>query len=462
MKFPMPIAVPGIRLLLIAVTLVATLFMARNAEAMEIQRVTSPLGVDVWYVREASLPIISANFLFRGAGAATVPVDKEGLAYFVSVMLDEGAGEITSREFQRLLDELSINLGFDANVDTFSADVRTLTARRDEAFRLMGLALASPRFDDEPIERMRAAALSGLTSRLDDPDDIVNRAFSKAHFADPAYGRSVRGRLETFEALTKADLQDYVRTRFTRDRLVVGAVGDVPIEEIARLIDIVVAGLPATGPKFEVAEVRPLISEVPQVIRRDIPQSSVLFGAWGIKRSDPDYYAAMILNTVLGGGSFISRLWEAVREERGLAYSVSTGNAALEHGAYFYGYVATNNEKVAESIAVIRAEIDRVLAEGITVEEMEAAKVYLIGSFALSMDTNTRIARTLVSIQVADLPIDYIEQRAGYYNAVTMEDIRRVARRYFLGDANAPIGPAKLSITVIGNPEGVGLGPKDG
>jgi zinc protease len=433
---------------------------ARDAAAMDIQRVRTAAGVEIWYVREPSLPIIAANIVFQEAGAATVPAEKMGLGYFVQVLLDEGAGDLNSLQFQRRLDELSVDLNFDVGTDTFGATLRTLTARRDEAFTLLGLALSKPRFDEEPIQRMRASVLTDLTRRLEAPDDIINRAFTQRLFPGHGYGRSVRGTPEILETLTRADLVDFVQTRFTRDRLVVGAVGDVTVEEIARLVDLAVGGLPATGPKLVVPEVRPTITEEVQVIRRQqMAQSTVLIASYGIKREDPDYYAAAILNAVLGGTSFMSRLWDELREERGLVYSVNTANAVLEHTAYFYGYAATNNERVAESIDLMRLEIDRVLREGITQAELDAARTYLVGSFALSLDTNARIARTLVSIQVAELGPDYINQRAALYGAVTLDDIRRVARRMFLGDANAPLAPAKLSTTIIGDPVRVG---KDG
>jgi zinc protease len=223
-------------------------------------------------------------------------------------------------------------------------------------------------------------------------------------------------------------------------------------------VDLALADLPAVGTGPLIPEVKPVIADAIHVLRKDIPQSSVLLAAYGIKREDPDYYAAVVLNSVLGGASFMSRLWNEVREERGLAYSVSTSNSALQHSAYFAGYVATNNEQVAESVRIIRDEIERITREGVTPDELTAAKVYLIGSFALSLDTNARIARTLVSMQISDLGPDYIDKRVDYYNAVTQDDIKRVARRIFLGDANAT-GAVKLTTTIIGDPKNIAATP---
>lgn len=435
--------------------------LAPPAQAVDIQRLKTPLGIELWYVREPSLPIIAASIVFQEAGAASVPADKEGLSYLTQVLLDEGAGDLKSLDFQRRLEDLAIDLNFDANTDTFGVSLRTLTERADEAFRLTGLALAKPRFDEDAIERMRNAILIDLTERLDDPDDILNRAFSANTFPGHGYGRSVRGTIEAVEKLTRQDLQDYVRSRFTRDRVVVGAVGDLPIEQVGRLVDLALGDLPAIGTSAPIAEVKPIVGDEVRVLRKEIPQSSVLLSAWGIKRDDPDYYAAVILNSVLGGASFLSRLWTEVREERGLAYSVSTSNSPLEHTAYFVGYVATNNEHVAESVRIIREEIERIVREGVTPDELAASKVYLIGSFALSLDTNARIARTLVSMQISKLGADYIDRRVEYYNAVTQDDIKRVARRIFLGDANGS-GPVKLTTTIIGDPQNIAATPVNG
>ncbi len=428
------------------------------ANAVDIQRMKTPLGIEVWYVREPSLPIVAASIVFQEAGAASLPADKEGLAYLTQVLLDEGAGDLMSLDFQRRIEDLAIDLNFNANTDTFSVSLRTLTTRAEDAFKLMGLALSKPRFDDDAVERMRNAVLTDLTSRLGNPDDILNRAFTAMTFPGHGYGRSVRGTVETVEKLTKQDLRDYVLSRFAHDRVVVGAVGDLPIEEVGRLIDLALAYLPAKATAAPIAEIKPVVTGEVRVLKREIPQSSVLLSAYGIKREDPDYYAAVILNSVMGGAAFMSRLWNTVREERGLAYSVSTSNAALQHAAYFIADVATNNENVGESVRLIREEAERVVRDGITADELAAAKVYLIGSFALSMDTNVRIARVLVSMQISALGPDYIDRRVEYYNAVTAEDIKRVARRMFLGDANAT-GPVKLNTTVIGDPKNIEATP---
>ena len=447
------------RLLLAAAVALSLAWLASPARAAEIERIVSPGGIEIWYVQEKSLPIIALEIAFENAGNSSLPDGKQGLANMISTLLDEGAGDMDSFSFQRRADELALRLRFSDNADTFRVTLRTLSGNRDDAFDLLGLALSAPRFDADPVERMRAGILSDLNRRINDPDYLLGVAWLATAYPDHVYGRPSRGTIETVESFTQDDLRDFVATRFTQDRLLVGAVGDVDGAEIARLVDAALGGLPATGPVFDVPRIDPVTGPMVEVIRQDIPQSSIIWGTAGIMREDPDYYAAVVMNTVLGGASFISRMWNSVREERGLAYSVGTGISPLGHTSYFSGGVATRNDQVAEAYAIIEAEMQRMAEDGLTDQELADAKTYSIGNFALSLDTNSSLARVLVGLQVADLGIDYIDKRAGYINAVTKGDVLRVARRIFWGDENATSGSLRMITTIVGDP--VGFDDKD-
>ena len=442
------------RLLLAAAVALSFAWLASPARAAEIERIVSPGGIEIWYVQEKSLPIIALEIAFENAGNSSLPDGKQGLANMISTLLDEGAGDMDSFSFQRRADELALRLRFSDNADTFRVTLRTLSGNRDDAFDLLGLALSAPRFDADPVERMRAGILSDLNRRINDPDYLLGVAWLATAYPDHVYGRPSRGTIETVESFTQDDLRDFVATRFTQDRLLVGAVGDVDAAEIARLVDAALGWLPATGPVFDVPRIDPVTGPMVEVIRQDIPQSSIIWGTAGIMREDPDYYAAVVMNTVLGGASFISRMWNSVREERGLAYSVGTGISPLGHTSYFSGGVATRNDQVAEAYAIIEAEMQRMAEDGLTDQELADAKTYSIGNFALSLDTNSSLARVLVGLQVAELGIDYIDKRAGYINAVTLDDVLRVARRIFWGDENATSGSLRMITTIVGDPVG--------
>ena len=433
---------------------IGLIWFGAPAQAADIQRIISPGGIEIWYVQEPSLPIIAVELAFENAGNSSLPEGKQGLANMISTLLDEGAGDLESLAFQRRMDELSISLRSSDNADTFRIRLRTLSDNRDGAFEMLGLALTAPRFDADPVERMRAGILSDLNRRINDPDYLLGVAWLETAYPGHVYGRPPRGTIEIIEGFTQEDLHDFVATRFTKDRLKIGAVGDVDGAEIARLVDAALGGLPATGPVFEVTRVDPIVGPNFQVIRQDIPQSSIIWGTTGIMREDPDYYAGVVMNTVLGGASFISRMWQSVREARGLAYSVGTGITPLGQTSYFTGGVATRNDQVAEAYAIIEGEMQRMAEEGVSDQELADAKSYSIGNFALGLDTNSSLARVLVGLQISELGIDYIDKRAGYINAVTNDDVLRVARRIFWGDEEATSGTLRMITTVVGDPVG--------
>ena len=416
------------------------------AGAVDIQRVESPGGIEAWLVEEHSIPIIAVEIAFGGGGALD-PRGKEGLANLLSGLLDEGAGDLDSQAFQQRLEELAIRLGFDSYRDTFWASLRTLSENRDHAFSLLGLALTSPRFDTDAVERVRGQVLSGLTRDAEDPDEIAGRKFLATAFPYHPYGRPARGTLDSVAAITADDLRDAVAQRFAVANATISVVGDIDPVTLGLLLDRTLGDLPATARAATIAETRPAPVASLSVIRKPVPQSVVRFGMPGLKRSDPDFYAAYLMNHVLGGGSFTSRLYGEVREKRGLAYSVYSYLSTLDRAGLVAGGVASANERVAEAIAVIRAELSRLREDGITEDELRDAKTYINGAYPLRLDSNTSIARSLVAIQLEDLGIDYMERRSGYINAVTIEDIRRVARRL--------IRPDELIVVVVGDPAGL-------
>ena len=429
--------------------ILANLEVATATAATQIIEIRTPAGFTVWMVREPSLPIIALNLTFRG-GSKLDPAGKEGLARMVSATLDEGAGDLDSLAFQTRLEELAISLSFDARKDTLGATLKTLTHNREAAFDMLALALTAPRFDQEPVERIRRQLLADLKRRSQDPDYIATRAWFAKAFPDHSYGRSSRGYSESLAAITLADLRGFVRSRFAKDNVVIGVVGDVDEQEIARLVDRALGGLSDTAKPWVLPEaVLPTPGSL-MVIKRDIPQSVVIFGMRGPKRDSKDWYTAYVMNYVLGGGGFTSRLYQEVREKRGLAYSVYSYLNPYRHTGLVLGGLGSANARVAESVGLVKTEIARMAERGISDKELADAKTFLNGSFPLRLDTNSKIAGVMGAMQLQGLGIDYIEKRAELISAVTVEDIREVARRYMHED--------DLIIVVVGNPEGL---PKD-
>ena len=416
--------------------------LATPAAATRIQKVTSPTGIEAWLVEEHAVPLIAVKFAFLG-GSTQDPVGKEGATDLLSTLLDEGAGDLTSQQFQEKLEDLSVQVGFHEDRDRFEGEMKTLSENRDAAFDLLALALNRPRFDAEAVERMRAQSIAARRRAAKDPETIAARLLSKTLFPDHPYGRPSDGTEETIAKVTIADLKELKAKIFTRKDLKISVVGDIDAATLAPLLDRLFAGLPAEGRLAPVPEATPRPGGS---AREDtpIPQTVVRFGGPGPKRDDPDFIAAHVMNHILGGGTFTSWLYREVREKKGLAYSVATGMSPMKHAGLFVGTVATRADKADESLAIIRAEIARMRDAGPNDQELAAAKAYLVGSYPLRFDTSDKIAGSLLAIQVDDLGIDYIDRRNGLIEAVTVADIRRVAARYLASEPTVvTVGPKK-------------------
>jgi|EndMetStandDraft_9_1072997.scaffolds.fasta_scaffold16445_2 zinc protease len=434
-------------ILAILCSFTASLF-STSAHAMNIQKVVSSKGIEAWLVEDHTLPLLAMQFGFPG-GTSQDLTGKEGVAYFVSGMMDEGAGDIKSQAFQERLEALAIDFSFDASRDAFTGGVKTLSKNRDEAFRLLKLALTQPRMDQDAVDRVREQILSSIKMDDEDPEKLSSAAWFKLVFDGHPYANPVKGTAASVGSITPQDLKDYVRATFSREHLNVSVVGDISAEELSKALDTVFGDLPEKAQLRSVPEAEWRTQASSTVIPLAVPQSVVTFGQPGPKRKDPDFTAAYILNYIIGGGGFSSTLMQEVREKRGLAYSVYTYLYPLDRAGILLGGVATKNEAVSQSISVIQEELGRIATNGPTPEELDNAKRYLTGSYALRFDSSVKIANTLLWIQIEELGIDYISKRNAIVDAVTLDDVKRVAAKL--------IKPGNLVITVVGQP--VGLTP---
>ena len=428
---------------LVASALFLTLQVA-TAHAMKIQEVKSPNGIEAWLVEEHSVPIIAMNFAFKG-GAAQDPAGKEGLAHLVTSILDEGAGDLAAERFHQLMEELAIKMRFDAGQDHFTGSFETLSVNRDAGFELLRLALTKPRFDPEAIERMRTQMAASLAFADKDPSKVAGRAWAKAAFGDHPYGRTPDGTKDSLAAIGRDDLVRYKSDVFARDTLKITVVGDIDAKALGVLLDKVFGELPAKANLAPIPPVQVSSKAVQSVTQMNVPQSVAVFGHAGPLRKDPDFMAAFVVNYIMGGGGFNSRLMEQVREKRGLAYSVYTYLSTYERSGVLLGNVATKNEAIYKSLEVINAEFKRMAEEGPTDKELADAKSYLTGSYPLRFDTSPKIASQLLGIQMDDLGIDYVDKRNGLIEALTAADIRAVAKRL--------MRPENLIVTIAGNPQ---------
>lgn len=433
-----------------ALMLCALICAASQARALtaEIVEATSPNGVAFWLVQEPSIPIVSVEIGFRG-GASVEPEGLEGAVNLLSGMLDEGAGDLDATAFSRRRDELAARFGFSSGRDAFNVSAAMLTRNLDESVELLRLALTEPRFDETPLARVKAQVVAGLRRRETDPGDVAGDLWFANAFPGTVYGRHPDGTIESVSALSADDLRAIMPKALNPASAYIGVVGDIDEARAGAVVDRLIGGLPSSEPEaFDPIDVQAPASL--EVVRMEVPQSVALFGHEGILRSDPDFIPAYVMNYTLGGGGFTSRLFDNVREKEGLAYSVGAYLSPRDRAGLYIGQVASSNDRIARAIELIRAEWARMAEEGVTPEELEAAKKYLTGAYALRFDSNAKIAGALVGIQMEDLGVNYIRDRNSMVEAVTIEDVTRVARRL--------LKPDELHIVVVGDPEGLEAG----
>jgi len=414
------------------------------AKSMKIQTVKSPGGIEAWLVEERSVPLLALRFAFEG-GNAQDPAGKEGLANFVTGMMDEGAGDLDAQKFQERMEEIAMRMGFEDGRDHIYGNVEMLTVNRDASAELLRLALSKPRFEADATERVRKQLLSGLAFAAKDPSKVAQIEWSALAFPGHPYGRPARGTPESVKAVTPADIAAYHSKVFARGTLKVAAVGDIDAKTFALLLDTIFSGLPAAADLVPVPPITPKAGGAQKIVEMNVPQSVATFGLGAMARKDPDFIAATVLNHILGGGGFASRLMEEVREKRGLAYSVYSYLSPYKRTSVFAGGVATKNAEMAQSLDVIRAELKRMAEGGPTETELDNAKSYLVGSYPLRFDSNAKIANMLLGIQQEELGLDYVNRRNGEVQAVTLADVKRVAARLLKTD--------DLLVTIVGKPK---------
>lgn len=416
--------------------------------AVEIEEVVSPAGVTAWLVQDSSIPFVALELRFQG-GASLDAEGKRGAINLMTGLLEEGAGQRDAQGFAAARDDLAASFGFDVGDEALAVSARFLTENRDAAVDLLHEALTAPRFDADAVERVRAQVISGIRSDAKDPGSIAGRGFDAMAFGDHPYGTPTSGTEDSVAALDRDDLLEAHRRVLARDRVHVAAVGDIDAETLGLLIDRLLAGLPETGAPMPPKATFALPPGV-TVIDYDAPQSVVIFGHEGLDRHDPDFFAAYVLNHILGSGSFGSRLMDELREKRGLTYGAASYLVPMDLSATWQGSFSSANDKVAEAVALVRSEWARMAASGVTEAELDAARTYLTGAYPLRFDGNAPIARILVGMQMQGLPIDYVENRNDMIEAVTHADVARVAAR--------ALRPEALHFVVVGRPEGLATG----
>ena len=410
--------------------LLVMLVQARPAAAVDIREVRSPGGISAWLVEDYSAPVITVAVAFQG-GSSQDPKGREGMAELISALFDEGAGPYDSKMFQARIAKLGIELGYRDSRDQITGVLRTLKEDSADAFEMMRLTLTELHFEESAVERMKNAIVAGIERKRNNPSARAGEALRETLYGNHPYGRPGDGTVESISAITREELVAHFSRLFARDNLSIGIVGAMSSEEAGLMLDRVFGNLPQKAQLEPVPEAEIRFGNT-LAIEEDIPQSQIVFAYPGVKRDSPEFFAAYIANHILGGGTFSSRLYDEVREKRGLAYSVNSSLSTYDHAAFVSVSSATRSDRASETVELMRSEIDRFAKDGPTQAELDAARKYIIGSYAINnLDTSAKIASTLLAMQTEKLGIDYIEKREALIGAVSLDEVRAIAKKLF-------------------------------
>jgi len=426
------------------------LFYTDTSFAIDAKREVLSNGLTLLYAERHNLPIVDVTLLIK-ASPLDEPPEKAGLANLVASLLNEGTKHRTSEEISEEIEFIGGSLGASTDRDYTMVNLAVLKKDIQKGFELFSDILLNPTFPEEEIKRVKELIKGALKQSEDDPSFVAERAFRKALYGkEHAYGRVVEGSLETLDNIKRDDIERFYKTYYRPNNAILVIVGDIDSQEIKSLIKRYLSGWqPASIPRKSIPAVRS--PESPRVLKIDkkITQASIIIGHLGVSRSNPDYYALSVMNYILGGGGFASRLMTKIRDEMGLAYDVySIFSSDLEPGV-FQAAVQTKNESAQKVIDVILDEMRRIQSEPVSEGELKDAKSYLTGSFPRRIDTLGKIADFLALTEFYGLGMDYDRRYPEYINSVTRDDVQRVARKY--------LHPERYILVIVGDIEKTGL-----
>lgn len=432
------------RLIALLPLLFLFLLIAQPSQARLVpQRSVLPNGLVLLTSEQKALPMVTLQLLIK-AGSRFDPRASEGLANLTSRLLTYGTQKRTALQISEALDFIGANLSTGCSEDLASVSLTLLKKDLATGLDLLAEILTESVFAQEEIARQKQSIIASLKAKEEDPGDIAQLKFYAALYPSSPYGRAVEGTADSVQGLERSAMVDFYGRYYRPNRSIVAVVGDVSHQEMEE----------ALSRAFRSWKKNSLASEAPPVVtasaaaeairvEKDLTQANIIIGHDGVPRDHPDYYAIQIMNYILGGGGFSSRMMDSIRNERGLAYSVYSHFSAEKYVGTFQVVMQTKNETAEEAIRIAKEEIRRIREKGISEEELSAAKDYLTGSFPLRLDTNRRVASFLAHVEFFELGLDYPDLYPDLIRKVSLEDILRVARQY--------LHPEKLIVVIVAN-----------
>lgn len=382
------------------------------------------------HAERKTLPIVTIVMAVR-VGSIVEPSGKAGLAYLTAALLNEGTQKRTSREISQAIEFVGGALSASAGQDYTTISLSVLKKDIDLGFDLLADILMNPAFQDSEIARKKRITRNWLIQQNEESGAVASNAFSKAVFGEHPYARQVQGTIESLDLITRQDIIGFHSTYFAPNNTAMSVVGDISRDELKALLDKHLGQWKQKDiPSTRLPEVS--ATKGPTVIRtdKDLTQANIILGHLGISRDNPDYYAVSVMNYILGGGGFASRLMDNIRDNKGLAYDVHSYFSANKFGGSFQAGLQTKNESANAAIDEVLREMERMRNEPVSSRELQDAKSYLTGSFPLRIDSNSKIANFALAVEFYNLGLDYVDKYPSLIHAVTQEDILMVAKKY--------------------------------
>lgn len=408
-------------------TLYSSLFT--DAHALDIKRSVLPNGLTVLYVERHNLPIVMVSLLVK-ASPLDEPPEKAGLANLTAELLTEGTGKRSATEISEEIEFIGASLSASASEDYTLLSLSVLKKDVEKGFAIFSDVVCNPAFPDEEIRRNKELIKGSLRQSEEDPSFVATKAFKNAVYGDLSYGRLIRGSIETIDRITREEIVRFHLGLYRPNNAVLSVVGNLTEDELSALIKKFLSSWQGGDVVKRTFVERPENKKRTLLIDRELTQANIIVGHAGIRRGDPDYYAVSVMNYILGGGGFSSRLMQTVRDEMGLAYDIHSFFAPYKEGGLFEVGVQTKNESSKTVISEIYSQMNRIKKDKVSDQELEDAKAYLTGSFPRKLDTNRKIADFLVAMEFYELGLDYVDKYPQYIKAVTSDDVLRVAGRY--------------------------------
>ncbi|MEK6700018.1 MAG: pitrilysin family protein [Nitrospirota bacterium] len=430
--------------LVTAITLVAVPIIAK-ADGPLGKRIPLKNGMILLLSEKHDIPMVTVNMALK-AGNTAEPQDKPGLASLTASLLMQGTTKRTASRINREIDFIGGSLSVSGGDDFASASLRVLKKDVKTGMDLLSDVLMNPAFDQREIDRTVKEALAEIQRQKEEPETVASEAFAKAVFGKHPYGITSDDVAAYLPKLARQDLLDFYRQHYGPNNTIIAVVGDVKEKEIIALLNGYFKDWKRAEQPVQPSPAPPKVDRTTVLkLEKNITQANIVMGRIGISRQDPDYYAVSIMNYILGGGGFTSRLMDNIRDNRGLAYDVHSMFSARKEPGAFSVRIQTKNESANEVISETLKEIGRIRSEPVSDKELADAKAYLTGSFALRMDTSAKIAGILTSIEIYNLGLDYPQKYPAIIQAVTREDLLRVAKKY--------LDPDRMVIVVVANQE---------